>query len=502
MPVTINSPSIETQQALHQPAVPQAADKGTFQHWDVAQGAPPSPHMQDSEPQHCYKSLEQYSIAKVSEKSLPRIEGKDSPQCLETVQGYPSHHPDMPQECSLASSDNLPHHGQDTHPSSLQETVPQQPSCSAPVRSTPSSQTSPDAEHPQSVAADGSQQTENAPQDIAHLAQKPEWKSHGSHTIGQLTLQPVSQELGEEFIEVTEFWAVANKFGKPMVPLMGALLGEEGITALLDKQSPVYSKTGAPLTESCASIAATQISHGGKKELTANMVTMNGKEVGIAMQGPRMQDMPHLLEAVLDNDVGLIVSLVSEKDRDKIMAREANLPEGQPSAMPFDWSIVDEDMKFGEYKLQVVRADDDADDLDMYYDENEMFHGHFVVSDANNRSRDLYILGKENWKDGRDLPLQEFHSLVATAVEKRSDCGGRMMINCKAGLGRTGTLMTGMSMFDAAFHHELDGNNIGAEVLERIAQGRCCRNYQFVQKASQALMLLDYGDALADALKH
>ena len=310
----------------------------------------------------------------------------------------------------------------------------------------------------------------------------------GSQTIGDFTIPPVTPEQGKEFAEIAKACGKnAMAFNYRMGGFLTKLLGEKGYSTLANIKEPMYSSTGAPHSKAIASISATQVEHGGKKNLTANHVYMNGHEVGIAMQHPTANDMPAVCEAIFDNNVGTVVDLISKSDRKK----HASSP-----TPPFNWTTL-EDMKFGDYTIKhVPQGNPEVVDG---YDDIGMFHGQFEITNAQGETKQISVLAYPNWPDGGMVSLGEFNAILEATMDSKADNEGTVMVNCMAGLGRTGTILTGMDIYDS--YEDLTQETMEQDILSRVLQGRASRNYDFVQRPQQAQGLIDYAQAILDQLK-
>lgn len=93
------------------------------------------------------------------------------------------------------------------------------------------------------------------------------------------------------------------------------------------------------------------------------------------------------------------------------------------------------------------------------------------------------------WADFKDASPEYFIAFAKYLLTMK--CAEKLMVNCKAGLGRTGTFVQIFLMTEAAAGWELKRDNAFPWFLESIAHSRKDRGYnQFVQSPEQFAMLL------------
>ena len=92
--------------------------------------------------------------------------------------------------------------------------------------------------------------------------------------------------------------------------------------------------------------------------------------------------------------------------------------------------------------------------------------------------------------------MEELQDLVAAEESLYPDRQG-LVVNCRAGVGRTGSFFAIRHLRNKAEAHLLDPDNVPAEILSVILQGKLYRNELFVQYARQAVMVSDMGERYA-----
>ncbi len=101
-----------------------------------------------------------------------------------------------------------------------------------------------------------------------------------------------------------------------------------------------------------------------------------------------------------------------------------------------------------------------------------------------------------NWKDHFDTELSDMHMLVDTMEKKRESTGKTPMIHCRAGVGRTGTVIVASQLYRLMKDKKLTKDNYYSIITDLINQGRYTRGKSFVQKPAQFISVVRYAEAL------
>ncbi|WP_194842548.1 protein-tyrosine phosphatase family protein [Endozoicomonas sp. OPT23] len=224
--------------------------------------------------------------------------------------------------------------------------------------------------------------------------------------------------------------------------------------------------------------------------LPANRISYNGREMGIAMNSMPGESydekLANTLEMVCRENTPVMVDLVSDSDR------KDNSWKGKPV---FDWGTISENLgdKYGGYT--VSKKSDETFDLKT----TVLFQGKSVFAKATLREFEIIQpdgevktvrqIAFKNWPDG-SMPspelLDELHELIDKEQAAIGDPQAKLLVNCHAGVGRTGSLFATRYLREKAQAGQLDPEHLDAEVFDVIVQGKLHRNHDFVQYPEQA----------------
>lgn len=104
----------------------------------------------------------------------------------------------------------------------------------------------------------------------------------------------------------------------------------------------------------------------------------------------------------------------------------------------------------------------------------------------------------DTWPDYGVIPLEELQELIRRVTFMVPNPNDPIWVHCRAGIGRTGTLVTALILKDQNNRKELKRENLGEQLISIILQLRSQRNFYFVQTQEQFKLLFDYALSLLD----
>ena len=244
---------------------------------------------------------------------------------------------------------------------------------------------------------------------------------------------------------------------------------------------------------------------GYEEVISGSHLQMGSNYLGIARQVPHPTDALTNLQAIREHNVRVVVDLVSNTDRNK---HDQKKDDGTSTIL--NWDKMPELPEGTE--LEMIST---AQGI-CKYDEKKKREEDFTVEikdmnlKASSGHHDFTQISCPNWPDGHGLPIQPalelLHTLIS-AQETYGDGEGNFMINCMAGMGRTGQLFSMINVWQTFacnglkwedITHYLESHplkdavqgddlvNDGMLATESIIHGRMSRNGEFVQSPSQA----------------
>lgn len=324
-----------------------------------------------------------------------------------------------------------------------------------------------------------------------------------NHTESRkLELKPITPELEDQFQEIIQkdgynyysfkknvrkiFSQIATKED---LPLLVASTYETDISRVYDTN---IEDESTPYLHSQVKVTRPN----GEHRLCANQISYEGKPAGIAMRGPVAEEMPDVMQMAWEKNARVFVNLMTNDDHISRRGTEFNR---------FDWASIAEEpgQQIGEYI--VAKCSEDTHE----FNTKVWDHGKerpakalvrkFRITNEQGESREISQISFPDWLDGtsitKDLML-ELQDLVARE-EALYDDTSQLVVNCKAGVGRTGTFFATRHLRNKAAKNQLDPEHINAEVLQTVLEGKLYRNDLFVQYPSQARLVTEMANHYA-----
>ncbi|MCG8529688.1 MAG: tyrosine-protein phosphatase [Desulfovibrionales bacterium] len=225
--------------------------------------------------------------------------------------------------------------------------------------------------------------------------------------------------------------------------------------------------------------------------LNANFITLNGKEMGIAMQAPKSATVDSVWSAIDQQGVDTIVDLTNAVDKNakKIPDYRPQSSSAQRGADGYfevihntaeDKSVPGIHPRTGQPEAKF--------DIESYTISKEDENSY----DTNDKH--LTAIHYNFWPDHGVVSKNDLKEIVDTIDQNKGD--GKLLIHCTAGVGRTGTVFSALALKDMAKSGELTPQNAEQKVLDLIIDGRISRGASFVQTPDQAKLLIDYAHDL------
>lgn len=121
-----------------------------------------------------------------------------------------------------------------------------------------------------------------------------------------------------------------------------------------------------------------------------------------------------------------------------------------------------------------------------------------VLDQETQREREIVRVHYQGWQDSQGSTLDELHQLIAIVNQQAEESGYphlSPMVNCRAGVGRTGTFITATTIHRLALERKLVENPLKL-LCQVIIRARSQRGHHFVQSVSQLETLVQFTKSL------
>lgn len=208
------------------------------------------------------------------------------------------------------------------------------------------------------------------------------------------------------------------------------------------------------------------------KYIHANRIEMPDGKTYIATQAPLDQEVGLFWKMTFQNN-GFIVDITSLKDR---------LSGGVRAYHPINFNEPTQYDGTSVTLLKTVKINPD-----------------FSIStykvEMNGKEKAIERLHFLGWKDFHGAELESLQ-LVIDHISSRLKDGLTPITHCRAGVGRTGTLITILTLIQLHEQGIFTKDNLDATVEAVILKGRECRGPEFVQAKEQLQTIIDYATVL------
>lgn len=126
------------------------------------------------------------------------------------------------------------------------------------------------------------------------------------------------------------------------------------------------------------------------------------------------------------------------------------------------------------------------------------YHRLSVKDEPDPIPRDLDYIQVSDWPDHKGIKLTHLHQLVSQirSIRKENPTGGPIIVHCRGGVGRTGTMIVADAIYELFVQKQLNKENMNTIIATLVWTARLQRGPMTVQTPAQMNVLFDYADAL------
>ena len=133
--------------------------------------------------------------------------------------------------------------------------------------------------------------------------------------------------------------------------------------------------------------------------------------------------------------------------------------------------------------------------VELIEDKNPI-HTYRVIDSTSSSTKTISRYSYCSWPDYGIISVEELQDLVGQVETLTLNSQKPTWVHCKAGVGRTGTLITAAIIKQKIAAGELNKENLGASLVDIILHLRKQRGTGFVQSKNQFNLLYQYAESL------
>lgn len=288
--------------------------------------------------------------------------------------------------------------------------------------------------------------------------------------------------------------------------------GTELAKAILDPKSAYYNTSpemgGVSRFRNIRPPLETGIELSNKMPINANRIVIGGRVLGIATQAPTANTLNEFWQMISEQKVQLIVDLTSDKDR-----AEKGIPDYRPTNNTYQHPDVQlsvtsneplyDNLVTVEPLYENIHTEETSEGAAAIYENintgPSINKEAYKLADVDGE-RPLIALHYKKWPDHGVISVKELHTLVQQINQRLDELGHdcQPVIHCNAGVGRSGTILSALSLQKDFAEKKLTESNCDDRVLQTIVEGKQARGGQFVQTAEQAKLVAEFAHSLFD----
>jgi protein tyrosine phosphatase len=229
----------------------------------------------------------------------------------------------------------------------------------------------------------------------------------------------------------------------------------------------------------CLEAAAVTLTSG--QRLHANYMTDSGisscRIKLIATQEPHERALDLFWQAIFETNSQCIIDLKSLADE-----RDPRI-----GSNPYYPTTLNQTKRFGSVDVELIRFDDVVDGG------NNRVYTYEITDLRSERKITVKRHCYRDWENGTVISLSALDALVSKTKELSPDPDKATWTHCKAGVGRTGTLITAVIIKEKITDGTITHDNFRKSLLEIVFSLREKRGHLVVQTAEQFELLFRYG---------